>query len=94
MLTTQNKTIPIKGLKGDTGDAGADTTIPQSGLIAIKDEIEIPTGYELYEYVEDGTLIGITATYNQTATITDQSSLDDLRPDLTVISTYDNGHFG
>ena len=92
MIQPKNKTILIKGLKGDTGNTGIDSTIPLSGLIAIKDEIEMPAGYELYEYVEDGTLIGITATYNQTATITDQSSLDDLRPDLTVISEYDNGH--
>ena len=92
MIQPKNKTILIKGLKGDTGDTGIDSTIPLSGLIAIKDEIEIPAGYELYEYVEDGALIGITATYTQTATITDRSSLDDLRPDLTVISEYDNGH--
>ena len=89
---TIKKRVLMRGEKGDTGDTGIDSTIPLGGLIAIKDEIEMPAGYELYEYVEDGTLIGITATYNQTATITDRSSLDDLRPDLTVISEYDNGH--
>ena len=46
-----NKKVLLMGEKGDTGDAGVDTTIPTNGLIAI--EGDIPDGYVLYEEVED-----------------------------------------
>ena len=87
MVTTQHKKILIKGLKGDTGDSGTDTTVPQAGIIAYKGDT-VPDGYILYSEVPDGVLTHITATYTQTATITDASSLDELRPDLVVKAYY------
>lgn len=87
MIQPKNKTILIKGLKGDTGNTGTDTTVPQAGIIAYKGDT-IPEGYILYSEVPDGVLTHITATYTQTATITDASSLDELRPDLVVKAYY------
>lgn len=88
-----NKKILIQGEKGDTGSAGTDTTVPMNGIIAFKGDV-IPTGYQLYSEVPDGVLTHITATYTQTATITDASSLDDLRPDLIVKAYYYDAETG
>ena len=81
------KKVLMRGEKGDTGGGGIDTTVPQTGIIAYKGD-EIPEGYILYSEVPDGVLTHITATYTQTATITDASSLDELRPDLVVKAYY------
>lgn len=82
-----SKKILLRGEKGDSGGEGTDSTIPYSGIIAFKGDT-IPTGYQLYSEVPDGVLTHITATYTQTVTITDASSLDDLRQDLVVKAYY------
>lgn len=84
---TTYKKVLMRGEKGDTGSGGIDTTVPQAGIIAYKGDT-IPDGYTLYSEVPDGVLTHITATYTQTATITDASSLDELRPDLVVKAYY------
>lgn len=87
------KKVLMRGEKGDTGGGGNDTTVPQAGIIAYKGDT-IPEGYTLYSEVPDGVLTHITATYTQTATITDASSLDELRPDLVVKAVYYDAETG
>ena len=43
------KTILLKGAKGEQGDDDGDLTAPINAIVKVTDNATIPEGYELYE---------------------------------------------